>query len=114
VVFDHAELLDRMMDDEEMTQEILAVFLEELPRLIEGLQDYLDAGDRSGVQRQAHTIRGAAATVGGQALRALAFELEQAAQDGNLAAIKAGLNDLMAQFERLKAAILSITSKGDE
>jgi CheY-like chemotaxis protein/HPt (histidine-containing phosphotransfer) domain-containing protein len=114
LVFDRAALLDRLLGYEDLVQTVLAGFLDDLPRQLEAIQGYLNAGDAMGVQRQAHTIKGAAANVGGEALAALAFELEKAGQAGDLTAVEAGIVELPAQFERLRAAILSTTTKGRE
>ncbi|MBW2455835.1 MAG: response regulator [Deltaproteobacteria bacterium] len=101
VVFDRAALMGRVMDDDDLAQAVIAGFLEDIPRQIDTLRSYLDLGDVPGAERQAHTIKGAAANVGGEALREVAVELEGAGKVGDLAAIKAGLPGLEAQFRRL-------------
>ena len=65
---------------------------------------YLDAGDAPGVELQAHSIKGAAANVGGEVLRALAREMEEDGKGANLDAVRARVPDLETQFERLKEA----------
>ncbi|MEA3396675.1 MAG: response regulator, partial [Chloroflexota bacterium] len=108
VVFDRAGMLDRMMGDEELAETIVQGFLADIPQQIEALRNYLEAGDAAGAERQAHTIKGASANVGGEALRALAFELEKAGKAGDLESIKTRMDELAASFEELKQAI-----KGD-
>ena len=104
-IFDRAAMLERLMDDEELARTILDGFLEDIPRQIEALRGYLEAGDAPGAGRQAHTIMGAAANVGGERLREAAFEMEKAAKAGDLSAVKARMADLEAQFGRLKEAM---------
>jgi len=111
-VFDRAALLDRLLGYEDLVQTVLTGFLDDLPRQLEAMQGYFDAKDAQGIQRQAHTIKGAAANVGGEALAALAFELEKAGQAGDLTTVEAGIVELTTQFEWLKAAIVSTTPKG--
>jgi PAS domain S-box-containing protein len=106
VVFDRADLYNRLLGYEDLVQSVVDGFLEDLPHQLEALRGYLTAGDTPGVQRQLHTIKGSAANVSGDALAALAFELEQAAQAGDLIAVGTGLGELTAQFERLKEAII--------
>ena len=60
-----------------------------MPREIQVLTDFLEAGDASSAERQAHTIKGVAANVGGEALRAVAFEMEKASRGGDLDTVKA-------------------------
>ncbi len=58
-----------------------------------------------GTERQAHTIKGASSNVGGEALRAVAFEMEKAARAGELKSVTARLSELEMQFIRLKEAM---------
>ena len=84
LLFDRASLLNRLMGDEDLARTVLEGFLEDLPRQISGLEELLVAGDITGSQNRAHTIKGAAASVGGEAVRMAAAEMEQMARDGNL------------------------------
>jgi two-component system sensor histidine kinase/response regulator len=101
-IFDKAGMMVRMMDDEDLARTVVAGFLEDLPHLIGALKDFLEAGDVAGTERQAHTIKGASANVSGEALRAMAFEMEQAAKAGDLKYISDRLPELEKQFARLK------------
>jgi len=105
LVFDRAALLERLMGDEELAGTIVDGFLRDIPRQIQALRKFLDAANASGAERQAHTIKGASANVGGEALRAVAHEMEKAGKAGDLAAVKARMADLEAQFEALKDAM---------
>jgi HPt (histidine-containing phosphotransfer) domain-containing protein len=93
------------MDDDDLAQAVAVGFLEDMPRQIEALRSYLEAGDAEGAVRQAHTIKGASANVGGESLRATAFEMEKAARAGDLADVVAGLPALEFRFGRLKEAM---------
>jgi HPt (histidine-containing phosphotransfer) domain-containing protein len=105
VVFDRAAMLERLMNDEDLAQVVMESFLDDIPRQIEALRGYLDAWDAPGAERQAHTLRGASANVGGEALRALAFEMEKAGQAGDLGSVAACMDDLEREFVRLKEAM---------
>ncbi|MEI6784291.1 MAG: Hpt domain-containing protein, partial [Verrucomicrobiota bacterium] len=103
-VFDRAALLDRVLDDEEIARVVIAGFLGDIPGQIELLKGYAAAGGTQQVEQQAHRIKGAAATVGGEALSALAA-LEQAGSAGDVALISARAAELDAQFAALKGAM---------
>ena len=105
LVFDRAALLERLMGDEEVAGTIVDGFLRDIPRQIQALREFLDAANAPGAERQAHTIKGASANVGGEALRAVAHEMEKAGKAGDLAAVRARMADLEAQFEALKDAM---------
>jgi len=107
-VFDRAGMMTRMMDDEDLAKEILAVFLEDIPQQIAALRQCLESGDAAGAGVQAHTIKGASATVGGERLRVVASEMEQAGKAGDLSAAAGHLAELDAQFDRLKQALTSM------
>jgi len=69
------------------------------------LKNHLAAGDVRLVEQQAHKIKGACATVGGEALRAVAWAMEQAGKSGDLDAARARVTDLDEQFNALKEAM---------
>jgi HPt (histidine-containing phosphotransfer) domain-containing protein len=98
-------MMARLMDDEDLVRMIVAGFLKDIPKQISALKEYIDQGGAEQAGSQAHKIKGAAANVGGEALRAVAFEMEMAGKAGDLAAVKARMTDLEAQFDRLKGAM---------
>jgi CheY-like chemotaxis protein/HPt (histidine-containing phosphotransfer) domain-containing protein len=104
-VFDRTGMLNRMMNDEALAKKIIAVFIEDIPRQIKLMKGYLVTGDASSVERQAHTIKGASANVGGEVLRMLAAELENLGKAGDLDAIKVRMPDVEKQFDRLRRVL---------
>jgi len=104
-VFDKAGMMSRLMDDEDLASTVIEAFLDDVPKQIEALRGYLETGDATFAERQAHTIKGASANLGGEALRAVAFEMEKAAKAGNLEYVKSHLPELENQFTRLKEAM---------
>ena len=104
-VFDKAGMTARLMNDEVLARRVGAGFLEDLPRRISALKGSLAAGDVRGSELQAHTVKAAAANVGGERLRAVALEMEKAARAGDLDAVKALMSELETQFDRLKEAM---------
>jgi len=104
-VWDRAAMLDRLMGDEDLAREIRKIFLEDLPSQLQALKEFLAVGDARGAERQAHTIKGNAANMSGEALRAVAFEMEKAAKAGDMDTVKDLLGELEAQFKQLKEAM---------
>ncbi len=105
VVFDGDAFLKRVMGDRPLAREVVNGFLGDIPKQIESLKSYLQAGDARGAERQAHTIKGAAAAVSGDVLRDLALKLEEASKAGDLGTVTASLEELTDQFARLKKAM---------
>jgi HPt (histidine-containing phosphotransfer) domain-containing protein/CheY-like chemotaxis protein len=76
-------------------QLVVGVFINELAGFPAQVEALLAAGDRGGLERQAHSIKGAASQVGANLLAAAALRLEQNA----LTASDAGLHALAAAIE---------------
>jgi PAS domain S-box-containing protein len=104
-VFDKAGMLARLMDNEGLARKLFETFLKDIPLQIKGLKGCLDTVDISGIERQAHTIKGASATVGGERLREVAFNMEKAAKAGNLGEVKGLMSKMENEYELLKQAI---------
>ena len=105
-VFDRAALLDRCMGEEDLVRDVLALFLDNMPQRIQELQAALDAGDAPAARLTAHTVRGMAANIGAEALRALAKEMEDAAEGGELEAVRARMGVLVERFEELRKEVV--------
>ncbi|WP_028325550.1 PAS domain-containing hybrid sensor histidine kinase/response regulator [Desulfatirhabdium butyrativorans] len=101
-VWDRAGMLDRLMGDEQLADQIMADFLADMPRSIDELKGYLAAGDAVGAERKTHSIKGASANVGGEALYQVAFEMEIAAKAGDLGSIQMRLPELEEAFNQLE------------
>ncbi|MGO9016232.1 MAG: response regulator [Dissulfurispiraceae bacterium] len=105
-VFDKARMMTIVMGDEDFACIVVKAFLSDIPLQIKALRGYLEAGDDiQAVERQAHSIKSAAANVGGEALRAVAYEMEKAGKTGRLEAVTARLPELEMQFDRLRTAL---------
>ena len=103
--WDRKGMLERLMDDEELAEIILDGFLDDIPRQIIALKGFLQAGDSSGAERQAHTIKGASSNVGGESLRQAADTLERAAKAKDLKTAGECMTRLEEQFAQLQARI---------
>ncbi len=104
-LFDRAGMMARLMNDEDLARTVVKGFLEDVPQQIELLKGYLETGDTPGAERQAHSIKGASANLGGEALRAVAFEMEKAGKAGDLEAARVHLPELLGQFALLREAM---------
>jgi PAS domain S-box-containing protein len=102
--FDKAGMMERLMNDQDLAKEVLAIFLEDIPQQIQALKDFLAANDKQGIVLQAHTIKGAAANVGGEALREAASRMEKKAKDGKISDVQTCMTNLEKEFEKYKEA----------
>ncbi len=104
-VFDREGALERMNEDEDLLKLIVAAFLEDMPGHIASLKAALDQSGN--VVLYAHSIKGAAANVGAEALRSVAARLEEAARQGLLDQVRAGLPELDRRFAEFCRAVES-------
>lgn len=94
--------LDRLKGDDDFLTTLYRVFVGDLPKKLSAIDAAMEQGDLNGLQRSAHSLKGASATVGAEALREAAFSLEVAAKDGVLdraGAIVPRLKDLASTTE---------------
>jgi HPt (histidine-containing phosphotransfer) domain-containing protein len=91
--------------DHEIAQIGFEMFLDDTPRQIQVLKDLVRGGDVPGSARQAHSIRGACANVGGERLRNVATEMEMAADAGDLVPVSDLMPMLDEEFLFLRDAI---------
>ena len=110
-LFDRAGLLNRLMDDEDLARTIIRDFLTDIPIQIKTLKAHLDSGDTTSAARQAHTIKGASANIGGEALRAAALEIEKTGKAEDTEGMRALLPELERQFGLLKDAMREFTDQ---
>ena len=83
-IFNSESLLRRLMGDRELAGAVLRSFLEDAPSRLKQLCVRLDESDAPGALLQAHTLKGAAATVGADALQAIALAIEANASEARL------------------------------
>ena len=105
MVFDREGMMARVLGDEDLARAVIEGFLDDMPRQIETLRGYIEGGDGAGVTRQAHTIKGASANIGGEALRAVALAMENAGREGDSGKIARLLPQMEREFGRLQNAM---------
>jgi CheY-like chemotaxis protein/HPt (histidine-containing phosphotransfer) domain-containing protein len=104
-VFDECGFLGRLMNDRGLARTIIEGFLENCPLQLALLSERLSEADAPGTRRQAHKIKGAAASVSAESLRALGFEMERAAMANDLDRVGALLPRATEEYERLKTTL---------
>jgi two-component system sensor histidine kinase/response regulator len=104
-VFDRAGLIDRLLGDKDLAHEILDGFMADIPHKFNTLKEALDNEDALLIQEQAHSLKGASASVGAIALEKIAYQIELAGKAKDM--IKAGslISELENQFEALKKSL---------
>jgi len=104
-VFDRSALLERVGGDKDLLNEIIAMFIEDIPVQLEELKQGIKENDAAVIRGQGHKIKGASATVGAEAMRQAAHEIELAGTHGKLDSIPGLVAKLEQEFERLKGVV---------
>ncbi len=104
-VFGGEALLGRLMGDRQLAGRMLSAFLGDVPSQLNNLRRRLAEADAPGARSQAHTLKGAAATAGAEALRAVAMEMERAGTAGQLDRCREKLPRAWEEFERFRLAV---------
>jgi PAS domain S-box-containing protein len=82
-VFRPGSLLARLSGDKELARKVVTGFLNRLPGQVACLRRSVEEEDAQSSCLQAHALKGAAATVAAESLRAACCELQEAAEAGN-------------------------------
>jgi PAS domain S-box-containing protein len=105
MAFDRRELVNRLMGDEDLARGIVGAFLKDIPGQIASLASALRRSDAATARRTAHSIRGAAANVGGTQLCRHARRMEELGEAGNLAALAELMPGLAEEFGAAREAM---------
>lgn len=100
-VFDSADFMDRMMEDDDIARFIIEGFLENTPPLLEKIAQHIRSGNAIEAGHVAHSLKGAAGNLSASLFVDSAFELEQAGKNGDLHELEGHLSELMERYELL-------------
>jgi len=106
LIFDADSLLRRLLGDRELAGAVLNGFIHDAPSQLENLRVRLDEFNAPGVRSQAHTLKGSAATVGAEALHAVALAIETAATGGRLDDCRDLLPEVTSEFDRFRRTVV--------
>lgn len=110
-VFNEADVLLRLGSDQEIMQMMLSSISGDCVQTLDNLKTALATGNAKQVYRHVHSIKGAAANSGGEALAAIATRIETYAKEGNLHQANVELPELEKRFYEFKQIIESHLSK---
>ncbi|MCP4574597.1 MAG: Hpt domain-containing protein [bacterium] len=102
------EAVAQMGDDPELLQEIVEIFLEGTPDILESTAQAIAAGDVDQTRMQAHSMKGSASNICAVAFVEAARQLEYLAADGGLDgadALMAQVRERYSELERVLATV---------
>jgi CheY-like chemotaxis protein/HPt (histidine-containing phosphotransfer) domain-containing protein len=104
-VFDEAAVRAVVGEESELLGELVATFRESCPPLLEQLREAVARRDGHGVERAAHTLKGAVAVFAAGAATDAARRLEAIGREGKLDDADAALEALEEELARLRPAL---------
>ena len=112
-VIDSAGALERLGDDADLLREIREIFSDDTPKQMEVLKRAIDTNDVVLTERQAHSLKSAAANIGAESMREKSFEIELAARDKNLNTVHILYEELEYEMERVMPALRELFSPSE-
>jgi HPt (histidine-containing phosphotransfer) domain-containing protein len=103
--FNAEELLRRLLGDRPLAGIVVKEFVTDAGFQFDKLRQALREADARRLRSQAHTLSGAAATVGAESLHEIAAALQQAGEAGRLDRCGELLPRALEEFERYKSAL---------
>lgn len=73
-----------MSGDRELLANLFQLYIDDAPKKLRSVEEFAGQGEFYQIERTAHSMKGASATVGATRLCGLAAELERAAKAGSL------------------------------
>jgi HPt (histidine-containing phosphotransfer) domain-containing protein len=104
-IFDYQDCLRRLGGDAQLFNDILDIFLEDAPLLLEQARSSLASGDSETLTRAAHTIRGLSANFAAASAVSASYAVELHAREQKLEMAAQCLPRLESEVHRLEAAL---------
>jgi PAS domain S-box-containing protein len=107
-VLDEPLLMSRVDNDPQLLKDLVDLFLEEYPRLLEEIRVALDKKDAKAAARGAHSLKGSSSNLAARVASEAALRLESLVQAGDWVHAESGLQELECQLVRLKPALHAV------
>jgi two-component system sensor histidine kinase/response regulator len=108
---DREAILANLEGDEELLAEIIQMFIEDAPNLLERIRTALGEGGLEEVQRNAHALKGAVGNFGKGEAYAAAQTMEQHGREGELASAREHLAVLEGQMASVVQALAQLSQQ---
>jgi CheY-like chemotaxis protein len=113
-VLDEALLVSRVDRDPQLLRDLVDLFLEEYPRLVNEIRAALERKDAKSVERGAHSLKGCTGNLAAKMASEAALKLEKLAHAGDLVGAESLLQELESQLARLKPALLAVRAETEK
>jgi len=108
---DESVALSRVGGDVDLLREIVSLFLDDYPQSLELIRQAVAQGDRAGLERHAHSLKGSVSTFGAQEVFDAAFDLEKQGRSGDLSSAAPGVARLEKALSELRPELEALQSR---
>ena len=107
--FDIPASLARVEGNVALLEDLVALFLAELPKLLTNLQEAVSAGDARAIERTAHKLKGSVGNFVAPPAFEAALKLEGLGREGSLSEAGVALAEMETELNRLKSVMLDLS-----
>jgi CheY-like chemotaxis protein/HPt (histidine-containing phosphotransfer) domain-containing protein len=104
-VFDASDLADRCDGDDELVREVVQLFLESSAAQLASIARAADSGDCDSLEREAHSLKGAARSTGARRVAEAASAVEKIGRGGDLGGAHEAISVLRRELRALRPEI---------
>lgn len=90
---------------EKIVPELINCYIDDSVQLLREMTDAVDSQEAIALRKAAHTLKSSSATLGAMTLSQLSKELETMSTDGNRSEISSKVEQIVAEFTRVKVAL---------
>jgi len=108
-VLDRAALIDRVEGDQSLLADMIEIFSAQAPRLLDTMEQSLEAGDTDALRRAAHKLKGTTAEIAASRARRLAAALEDMSANVRLDDAAETLAELSREINRVLQELATFT-----
>ncbi len=101
MIFDRSSFMSRLEGDEQLGSEIIEMFVQECPKLLQGVRQAVEQQSAPLLERAAHALKGSLGDIGAHQAGDAARDLEMMARNGNLDDTGDALTSLVCALDRL-------------
>jgi len=99
------EALQRLGDDVELLRDIVQIYLEDAPAIVERIHTAISQSDANSLQRAAHSLKGLAATLSAAEVVGVAAKLEHLAATRDMSDASKSIAEVDERLDELNRAV---------
>lgn len=108
---DKTAVLDRVGGDVELLKEIVDLFLETCPGLLEEIREALRKGDPESMEKAAHSLKGSVSNFGAESAAAAALRIERMGRSRDLSVAPVAIMSLEREIDRVREELVALSKE---